>query len=81
MTRVADVVVIGAGVTGASIAFNLAKSGVTNVVVLEKNTICSGATGRSSACIRQHYSTEITARMVHRSLAVFENFDDLVAHV
>ena len=78
MTRVADVVVIGAGVTGASIAFNLAKSGVTNVVVLEKNTICSGATGRSSACIRQHYSTEITARMVHRSLAVFENFDDLV---
>ena len=49
MTRLADVVVIGAGVTGARIAFNLAKSGVTKVVVLEKNTICSGATRRARA--------------------------------
>ena len=78
MTQIADVVIIGGGVTGASIAFNLAKRGTTKVVVLEKNFVASGATGKSSACIRQHYSTEMTARMVRRSLDVFENFADAV---
>ena len=45
------------------------------MAVLEKNFIASGATGKSSACIRQHYSTEITARMVRCSLDVFEHFE------
>ncbi len=78
MAITADVVIIGAGVTGASIAFNLARRGVTNVAVLDKGAVASGATGRSSACIRQHYSTEVTARMVRRSLEVFEGFADVV---
>jgi len=78
MAQTADVVIIGAGVTGASIAFNLARRGVTNVRVLEKNAVASGATGKSSACIRQHYSTEVTARMVLRSIEVFKNFADVV---
>jgi sarcosine oxidase subunit beta len=78
MTHTADVVIIGAGVTGASITFNLAKRGVTNVAVLDKGAVASGATGKSSACIRQHYSTEATARMVRRSIEVFEHFADAV---
>jgi sarcosine oxidase subunit beta len=78
MTHTADVVIIGAGVTGASISFNLAKRGVTNVAVLDKGAVASGATGKSSACIRQHYSTEATARMVRRSIEVFEHFADVV---
>ncbi len=78
MAHTADIVIVGAGVMGSSIAFNLATRGITNVVVLEKNFIASGATGKSSACIRQHYSTEVTARMVRRSLEVFENFGDVV---
>ena len=78
MTHTADVVIIGAGVAGASITFNLARRGVTNVVVLEKGAVASGATGKSSACIRQHYSTEATARMVRRSIEVFEHFADVV---
>ena len=40
MSHTADVVIIGAGVTGASIAFNLAQRGISNVVVLEKNFHC-----------------------------------------
>lgn len=76
--QTADVVIVGAGVIGASIAFNLAKRGIANVVVLEKNFVASGATGKSVACIRQHYSMEVTARMVLRSLRVFENFTDAV---
>lgn len=78
MSETADVVIIGGGVIGASIAFNLAKRGIREVIIVEKNFIASGATGKSSACIRQHYSTECTSRMVLRSLRVFENFADVV---
>jgi sarcosine oxidase subunit beta len=78
MAHTADVVIIGAGVTGASIAFNLAKRGVVDVRVLDKGAVASGATGKSSACIRQHYSTEVTARMVRRSIEVFRNFAEEV---
>jgi glycine/D-amino acid oxidase-like deaminating enzyme len=69
MAKTADVVIIGAGVMGASIAFNLARRGVSNVAVLEKSFIAAGATGKSSACVRQHYSTEVGARMVMRRRA------------
>ena len=78
MAKTADVVIIGAGVMGASIAFNLAQRGITKVAVLEKNFIAAGATGKSSACLRQHYSTEVGARMVLRSLEVFRNFSEVV---
>ena len=59
MKRTADVVVIGGGITGAPIAYYLAKKGVKNVVLLEKNYIASGATGRSAAGIRSQYGTEM----------------------
>jgi glycine/D-amino acid oxidase-like deaminating enzyme len=63
---------------GATIALNLARRGVTKVAVLEKNFIAAGATGKSSACLRQHYSTEVGARMVVRSLKIFQNFSEVV---
>src|ERR1700740_2529984 len=78
MAKTADVVIIGAGVMGASIAFSLARRGVTNVAVLEKNFIAAGATGKSSACVRQHYSTEVGARMVMHCLEIFRNFSEII---
>lgn len=77
MPSASDVVVVGGGINGASIAFNLAKRGV-KVTLVEKNFIASGPTGRSSAIIRQHYSNEVTARMALRSLRVWQNFKDVV---
>jgi len=74
--RPADVVVIGGGVTGCSIAYHLVQRGLRNVVVVEKSFLASGATGRSSACIRQHYSIPETCRMVLRSLRFFETFEE-----
>ena len=74
MGQTADVVIIGGGVTGCSIAYHLVQRGVRDVVVLEKRFVASGATGKSSACIRQHYSTPETCRMVLRSLRFFESF-------
>jgi len=77
MTASADVIVIGGGINGASITFNLAKGGL-KVALIEKDFIAAGPTGRSSAIIRQHYSNEVTARMALRSLRIFQNFDDAV---
>src|SRR5438128_10450202 len=76
MPETADVVIIGGGVTGCSIAYHLVQRGVRNVVLVEKNFLASGATGKSSACIRQHYSTPQTCRMVLDSLRLFETFGE-----
>jgi sarcosine oxidase subunit beta len=76
VAETADVVVIGGGVTGCSIAYQLVQRGIRRVTVLEKRFLASGATGRSSACIRQHYSTPETCRMILRSLRFFETFPE-----
>ena len=78
MSRRASVVIIGGGVTGASIAFHLADAGVRDVLVLERKALASGGTGRSVGIVRQLYPTAETSRMVVRSLAVFQRFRDAV---
>ena len=77
MTRTADVVVIGGGVNGASLAYHLAARGA-RVTLLEKNALAAGPTGRSCGIVRQHYSHEVTARMALRALEFFENFEEIV---
>jgi len=72
-----DVVVIGGGINGVSIAFHLAKHKL-KVTLVEKNFIASGPTGLSSAVIRQHYSNPVTIRMAHQSLKVWRNFADVI---
>jgi glycine/D-amino acid oxidase-like deaminating enzyme len=78
VTETADVVVIGGGCTGASIAFHLAQRDAGRVVLLEKGALASGPTGRSTAIVRQHYSNEVTARMALESLRVFQEWDERV---
>ncbi len=78
MTRHASVVVVGGGVTGASIAFHLAAAGVRDVLVLERRTLASGGTGHSVGIIRQLYPTLETTAMVVRSLEVFRRFGEVV---
>jgi len=77
MSRHSDVIVIGGGINGVSIAFHLAKHNL-NVILLEKNFIAGGPTGLSSAVIRQHYSNPVTIRMAHQSLQVWSNFSDVI---
>ena len=55
--KTADAVVIGGGVNGASIAYALAAKGV-KVVLVDKGALASGASGRSSALVRMHYTNE-----------------------
>lgn len=77
MRQTSDVLIVGGGLMGCSTAFHLARAGV-DVTVLERDNVGLGATGRSSAIVRQHYSNELTARMALHSLHVFEAFDERV---
>ena len=78
MSRPASVVIVGGGVTGTSIAFHLAGLGVRDVLLLERDALASGGTGRSVGIVRQLYPTPETTQMVVRSLEVFRNFGEAV---
>ncbi|OZI74846.1 NAD(P)/FAD-dependent oxidoreductase [Bordetella genomosp. 12] len=69
-----DVVVIGAGVIGSSVAFHLAKLGTKNVLVLDRGTIGAGTTSQSSGILRTHYSVKENVELARQSWAVFNNF-------
>ncbi len=71
-----DVVVIGAGVIGASIAYRLAKNGCSDVVVLEKDYIGSGSTEKCPGGIRQQFATEANILLSMESVRFFENFEE-----
>jgi len=70
----ADVVIVGGGIIGASIAYHLATRGVRDVVVLEREQLGSGSTGRNAGGVRLQFSTEINVRLSLRSLPRIEGF-------
>jgi sarcosine oxidase subunit beta len=72
MKSAADVVIIGGGISGAATAYYLANKGVQNIVLLEKDYISSGATGRCGAGIRQQWGTEMNCIIAKHSCEVFE---------
>ena len=80
MSTTADAVVVGGGVIGASTAFHLAARGVKRVVVCERRWLAAGATGKSGALVRMHYTNEPEARLAHASLPYFRHWSDLVGH-
>ncbi|HET7340407.1 MAG TPA: FAD-binding oxidoreductase [Methylomirabilota bacterium] len=73
-TPTADVVVVGGGVIGVSIAHALAAAGVRRVVLLDKDALASGASGRSSALIRMHYTNVEDARLAFASYPLFRDW-------
>ena len=78
MKQTADVVIIGGGVIGCSLLYNLAQLGTTNCLLLEMDVLASGSTGRSQAICRMHYSNPVTASMAWESVKIFANFGDAV---
>lgn len=77
MSHTTDVIVIGGGVQGASLAFHLAQRGV-KVTVLEKQFVGAGATGRSSGLVRMHYDTEVDSRLAWESFQYFRDWKERV---
>ena len=78
MRSTADAVIIGGGVMGCGILYNLAQQGLRNLVLLERDVIGSGGTGRSQAICRMHYSNPITTSMAWESLKLYRNFEEAV---
>jgi sarcosine oxidase subunit beta len=77
MTEAADVIVVGAGVQGASLAFHLARRGA-RVIVVERETVAAGATGRSSGFVRMHYDLESESRLAWLSFPYFQSWPEMV---
>ena len=76
--RSADVVVIGGGVIGTSIAMHLGRMGAGRVLLVEKGHLASGASGRSGAMVREHYLHPVLVKMAMEASDIFHNFGDAV---
>jgi sarcosine oxidase, subunit beta len=70
----ADVVVIGAGVMGLAIAYNLAARGRHRIVVLDSHYLAWGASGRNGGGVRQQWSTEMNVRLMQESTEICAHF-------
>ncbi len=78
MKNKANIVIIGGGVIGAAIAYNLAEKGMQDIVVLEKNYIASGSTGSCGAGIRQQWGTKMNCLLSRKSMEIFENMNEIL---
>ena len=77
LPRTASIVIIGGGVMGASVAYHLAKRGLKEIVLLEKQEFFGmGATGKCAGGIRYQFSTEINVRLSLLSLPMLDRFEE-----
>jgi sarcosine oxidase subunit beta len=72
----AEVVVVGGGVMGASIAFHLAEAGVRDVLLLERDALASGSTSKAAGGVRAQFSDALNVQLGARSLEAFERFGE-----
>lgn len=70
----ARVVVVGAGIMGLSVAYNLARFGVDRIVVVDAGYLCGGASGRNGGGVRAQWSSETNIRLMRRSIQLCEEF-------
>ncbi len=77
----ADVVIVGGGIVGSSIAYHLAEAGCTNVLVLERETHQGkGSTGKSMGGVRAQFATPVNIQMSLYSIPFYASFDERLGH-
>lgn len=76
----ADVVIAGAGAIGLSIAHHLTQLGIRDVVVLDKDTLVKGATGRNGGGVRAQWNSVENIELAKRSIAMFKSFAQETGH-
>ncbi len=69
-----ELVIVGAGVMGLAIAYNLCKRGLTDIAILDKGYLAAGASGRNGGGIRQQWSTETHIRLMQESVRLCKRF-------
>jgi sarcosine oxidase subunit beta len=70
----AKIVIIGGGILGLALAWNLAQRGETDVVVLEKGYLCAGASGRNGGGVRMQWGTPSLITLARRSIELMKRF-------
>jgi sarcosine oxidase subunit beta len=81
MKQTADVVIIGGGIVGASVAFHLAERGCTDVLIVEREAEQGlGSTGRATGGVRAQFTTAINIRMSRYSIDFFTRFEEATGH-
>jgi sarcosine oxidase subunit beta len=76
--RTANVVIVGGGVVGCAVAYQLAHNGVSGVVLLERAKLASGVTGICPGGIRQQFEGEADCRLARRSVNFFEHIHEIL---
>ncbi len=76
----ASIVIIGAGISGLSTAYNLAKKGMKNIIVIDKDYITSGSTGRCGAGVRQQWGTKLNCILARKSIDFFTTANQELGH-
>jgi sarcosine oxidase, subunit beta len=76
MIETADIVVVGGGCIGASIALHLAEKGVEKVILLEQKALANGASGKGIGIIRTHYTHPVLAKLAQQSQQLFHQFEE-----
>jgi sarcosine oxidase subunit beta len=78
MTNSAEVVIIGGGIVGSSVAYHLAESGCTDVLIIEREEQQGmGSTGKSAGGVRAQFATPINIQMSLYSIGIFSQFEEL----
>ncbi|MGA8057499.1 MAG: FAD-binding oxidoreductase [Candidatus Binataceae bacterium] len=73
-----DVIVIGAGMVGCSLAFHLARTGARVTVFDKEHEVCAGMSARSGALLRMHYTFAPEAELAWKSLRYFAHWEEMV---
>ena len=69
-----EIAIVGGGIMGLAIAYNLARLGLSSVSVFEGSYLASGASGRNGGGLRQQWSTEMNIRLMQESMRLCESF-------
>jgi sarcosine oxidase subunit beta len=77
MEKTADIIIIGGGIIGASIAFHLTGKGTEGIILLEKGMIGEGSTAKCVGGIRTQFSTEVNIRFSLESLKTWDHFSEI----
>jgi sarcosine oxidase subunit beta len=75
---VPEIVIVGGGISGVCLAWELARRGLKDILLLERDYLAAGPTGRSGAVVRCHYSTPTLVRLAVEGRRFFQNATELV---
>jgi sarcosine oxidase subunit beta len=77
MPKIAEIIIIGGGIIGTSIAYYLAQKKAQDVILLEKGMLGEGSTAKCAGGIRLQFSTEINIAFSLASMEVWDHFQEI----